>query len=318
MIKSIDGTDAVSLLAVNALKEAIAALKPYPNALNAYLSAERKTLMDARWIPDTLQSTLIALQTQRNILGTIRRDRDSFNLVLDAENIALDASSTIIRMAKHNPEVLQQFLYEQQRFYAAYSDSFERPNIQSLYNFIEAEITVLENEELKKRIVNNAHHAIMKAIKEALLSLNKYPEALTAFQSAEQTYLETKKENELSQSLIDSHVLLLKAHKSLISIYKAHPESYKNFVDTAFLTLKNRNEIYHQLNDNITKTILMHSLILFEERYITFLNNPATNMEPFRDFLHDEIQQLQKINLSEPESAPDIMELRNPELLDAE
>jgi hypothetical protein len=289
--------DKTQMAVVHVLEEAIKALKDYPEALDAYFSAEKKAIIEHRWVPDLLSSLLFTLKTQCTILDTIKRNPNAYKVLEYAESIALEASTTVLRIAKVNPPALEKYLNAQREFYASYNDTLEWPfdNVYALRNFIIAEIEVLENKELVDKAIHKAHSAIVKAIKAALKSLEEYPEALIAFLKAERASLETTGDVGLAQSLLDSHVLMLKAHRAMLNIYDASPNSYKVFTEMATLTLDTRKEIYNKIRNPDAKKLLEGSLAALNIYYKNMLRTPTENIDVFRNFLDNEIARLQEI-----------------------
>lgn len=298
-----DTRDDAQMLAIYALEEALTTLKRYPEALKAYLEAEKKALRESRWVPDLIQSLLFTLKAQKAILDRIKISQENFRIIEEAERIALDATKTVLRVAKAYPEELKTFLNAKSMFDHAYIDLLENPvdNISALCDYITAEINILEHKGLNEAAIKNAHDAVIKAIKTSLTSLENYPEALTAFLESEKKVLEIKSSNELAQTLLESHLLLLKGQDTLLNLYREHPFAYQAFTNMAISALQNRKDTYEQLKDGPAKKMLQDSLTEFEKIYFQFIGNPAANLESFRKFLTNEIHELEAINVYEPE-----------------
>lgn len=291
--------DEAKMAVVCALKEAINSLNAYPDALNAYFEAEKKALREYRDIPGMLNSLLITLKAQQTLVGSLKIDSGSYEALQEAENEAIEAAKTVIRIIKSNNIELERFLNAQSNFYNSYKEFLEKPldNINALYDFLSAEIAVLENKDLKDKAVNSAHRAVLNAMKSSLSALESYPQALSAFLKAEKDSLESKTEVGMTKSLLDTHILLLKAQKAMLQTYHANTEAYHAFDAAEQLALNTRKGILERLKNPSLKGAFQQFLQKFEERYYKLLENPDCTVTDLQNFLDKEIIQLQTTSM---------------------
>lgn len=289
-------------------KDAIEALKTYPDALSAYCAAGNKAFMEQKWLPDRIGTLLFILKSHKIMLDTIKHDYQSCKAAEDAESSAILASRIVLKIAREDPKELEKFLHAQKKFFNSYNIMLEKPldNIHALHDFISAEIEILENDSLKNRVINDADNAFINAIEQALMALEQYPEAQAAFLHAERNVLEEVSGSELTASALTAHLNVMKAQKEMLNVYDydANQQFYKSLLEAAIPILEGRKVIYARVKDPLIKETLEQSFMNFEEKYKNFLQNPAGEKQSFNGFLDAEIQKFEVERQREPEKVP--------------
>jgi hypothetical protein len=290
-------------------KDAIEALKTYPDALSAYCAAGHKAFMEQKWLPDRVGTLLFLLKSHKIMLETLKNDYQSTKAADDAEHSAILASRIVLKIAKEDPKELEFFLEAQKRFFHSYNIMLETPldNIHALHDFISVEIEILENEILRNRAINNADYAFINAIEQALMALEQYPEAQAAFLQAGKNSLEEVSNSELTGSALTAHINIMKAQKEMLNVYdyNANPKFYNVLLESTIPILEGRKAIYARVKDPHIKEVLVQSFINFEENYKKFLQNPMREKQSFNDFLDAEIQKFEVKKQIEPEKIPE-------------
>jgi hypothetical protein len=300
-----DGNNEDTSSIIHALSNAIDSLKDYPEACTAYLAAENLAIRESKWIPDMLNSLLIALKMQKELLETLTPDQYGAKAFEEVEKVTIEAAGTITEIIKNNPTELKNFLEAQQKFRDSYNIMLEVPlgGIAAVVEFINTEIALLEK-IIHITAVSESHKAIIDSIQAMIPVLQKYPEALGAFLTAEKVFLETRHADEWGETLLKSHILLLKAHRATLPLlnYTADTEAYTKYATSVMAIIDERKDIYSKLKNCPGKQQIGDSLQLFTEHFTHFLANPSENLHLYTEFLDTEISQLEP--LTKPETLP--------------
>jgi hypothetical protein len=292
------------LTVVNALNKAIESLKNYPEARQAYVTSENHIIAESNWRPDMLKSLLIALRMQKELLEKLSSDQYTEKAFEEAENVAVEAASTIVDIVKSNPDELNNFLKAQEKFISSYKVMAESAShyIPVVLEFINAEIAILEK-EVCIAAITKSHTTIINALQAAIPVLQKYPEALKAFTKAENAFLSVRHSNEWGRTLLKSHILLLKAHRAILHVldYNASEAAYKEYAASAMTIIEERRELYGKLRNSPGKRKLAYSVKSLTKNFTEFLKNPTINMPKYQHYLDNQITLLETTPLSDLE-----------------